>query len=74
MSELPFDYSQRLDLHEQIARIDKLREEGLKFAAEQHKLAAEASKLKWDRWLAPLVLLASLAGGLVVAIVNHVWQ
>ena len=74
MSDIPENYRERLDLREQVVRIDKLREEGLKFAAEQHKLAAEAAKLKWDRWLAPLVLLASLAGGLIVAIVNHVWH
>jgi hypothetical protein len=56
MSDIPADYRERLDLREQMARLDQLREEALKLAAEQHKLTAEAgkliaeaAKLKWDR-------------------------
>lgn len=81
MSDIPADYRERLDLREQMARLDQLREEALKLAAEQHKLTAEAgkliaeaAKLKWDRWLAPLVLVASMVGGVIVALVNHLWR
>ncbi|WP_025320603.1 hypothetical protein [Granulibacter bethesdensis] len=59
-----------LDIREQLARIDRAREETLKFAAEQHKLMAEASKLERDRTLAPLVFLSSLLGGGIVAILT----
>lgn len=41
MSDVPAD----LDLREQIARIDRMREETRKFSAEMNKLAAEQSKL-----------------------------
>jgi Skp family chaperone for outer membrane proteins len=77
-----------IDVQSIIARIDrdlaesaKLREETRQFVNEAHrmeaerkKLEAEAAKLQRDRWLAPLVLLASVAGGLVVAVLNHVWK
>lgn len=81
MSDVPADYRDRLNLREQIERIDRQRAEGLKFAAEQHKLAAEqqklmaeALKLNRDRWLAPWVLLTSLLSGGVVAIISHLWK
>lgn len=45
MSDVPSDYRDRFDIREQIARIDRAREETLKFTAEQHKLTAEAAKL-----------------------------
>jgi hypothetical protein len=45
-----------------------------KLTAEAGKLIAEAAKLKWDRWLAPLVLVASMVGGVIVALVNHLWR
>ena len=35
-----------LDLREQIARIDRAREEAEKFSAEQRKLSSEATKLQ----------------------------
>ena len=77
-----------IDLRAIIARTDrdlaesaKLREETRQFIDEAHrmeaerrKLEGETAKLQRDRWLAPLVLLASVAGGLVVAVLNHVWK
>jgi len=45
LSDIPTEYKIRLDLREQIARIDRMREETLKFTAEQHKLTAKAAKL-----------------------------
>lgn len=48
MSGLPLP-DDRLDLREQLARIDRAREETLKFIAEQHKLLAEQSKLNAER-------------------------
>jgi hypothetical protein len=52
----------------------KLIAEDLKLAAEQRKLFSEGRKLNRDRWLAPLVLLASLCGGVIVAVISHVWR
>jgi hypothetical protein len=65
MSDVPVDYRDRLDLREQIGRIDKMREETLKFTAEQHKLMAEAAKLGRDRLLAPWLAIVGLIGGLI---------
>jgi len=39
------DYPERLNLAEQVARIERSQEETRKFVAEQHKLMAEQSKL-----------------------------
>lgn len=50
MSDIPAHYRERLDIQEQIERIDRLREEARKFATEQHKLAAEARKFGRDPW------------------------
>jgi len=74
MSEVPLDYRLQLDLRDEIARIDRNRAEAEKFAAEQRKLIAEARKLDRDRWLAPFVLLASLAGGLIASVLAHLWH
>lgn len=65
MSDIPTDYRDRLDIREQIARIDRAREETLKFTAEQHKLTAEAAKLGRDRLLAPWLAIVGLIGGLI---------
>lgn len=54
-----------LDLQEQIARINNQQEEARKFAAEQHKLAAEASKLDRDRFYAPWLAFAAMLGGVL---------
>lgn len=85
MSDIPADWRGQIDLRAEIARIDrdraeaaKLQEEVRKFAAEQHKLMAEAQKLDRDRWLAPWVIAATLlsgaVGGIIVAVFNHVWH
>jgi hypothetical protein len=61
-----------LDLRTVLAQLDRLREETLKFTAEQHKLMAERSKLDAetrkldrDRWLAPWLAIAGLLGGVL---------
>ena len=59
ISDIPAD----LNIREQIAPIDNLREEALNFAAEQHKLSQQAAKLRRDRWLAPSLVIVSAAGG-----------
>ena len=71
MSDLPMG---RLDLDEQIARIERSIDEAAKFRDEATKLRAEERKLDRDRWLAPLVLAASLLGGLLVAVLTHFWR
>ena len=60
MSDIPVDYQERLNLREQIARIDRQREETQKFVAEQHKLMAEGRKFDRDPWM--LVVGAIVAG------------
>lgn len=45
MSASMADYPERLNLAEQVARIERSQEETRKFVAEQHKLMAEQSKL-----------------------------
>ena len=71
MSDLPAD---SLDLRAVLARIDrdlaesaKLRGETEKFVAEQRKLAAEARKFDRERWLAPVLAIAAVVGGLLGA-------
>jgi hypothetical protein len=54
MSDLPADYGERLNLREQIARIDRALAENHKFQAETNKLFAEARKFRWD----PVLLIA----------------
>ena len=53
-----------------LAETRKFSAEQNKLAAEQNKLAAEAAKLNRDRRLAPLVLLASVGGGGIVALLT----
>lgn len=55
------------DLREQLARIDRSLAETRKFVAERDKLIAEAGKLNRDRWLAPLLAIAAVLGGLLGA-------
>jgi hypothetical protein len=54
-----------LDLREQINRIDRMHEEGLKFVAEQRKLMAEAAKFERERALSPWLASAAVIGGLL---------
>jgi hypothetical protein len=65
MSDLPHDYRERLDLREQIARIDKSIDEAAKLRAEQSKLMAEAGKFNRDPWI---LSLAALIGAFAVVI------
>jgi hypothetical protein len=78
MSDIPADWRDRLNVREQIVRIDRSIDEAAKLRAEQGKLIAEGRKLDRDRWLAPLVLAASLAasllGGVLVAVISHFWR
>ena len=50
-----------------IIEINRLIEETRKFVAEQHKLMAEAQKLNRDRWLAPMLAIVTVAGGVLGA-------
>jgi hypothetical protein len=61
-----------LDRNEQVARIERMQEETRKFSAEQHKLAAEAAKLRMDRYIAP-VLAAAAIGGAIGAVLVRVF-
>ena len=54
-----------LDLREQISRIDRAIAESDKFVAEQRKLMAEAAKYERERWLAPVLAIAAVIGGLL---------
>ena len=67
MSDFPADHTDRLNLREQIARIDRTLDEAAKFRSERVKLDAEASKLNRDRLLAPLTLaVTSLGAGAAI--------
>ena len=59
MSDLPLDYQDRLNLREQLARIDHALDEAAKFRAEREKLEAEGHKFNRDPWI--LVLAAMIA-------------
>jgi hypothetical protein len=52
-----------LDLREQITRIDRMREETLKFMSEQRKLDAEARKFDRERWAVYVAAFGGLIGG-----------
>ncbi len=67
MSDVPADPSDRLDLHEIVARIDRAQAETRKFIAEHDKLAAEAAKFRRERFLAP-ILAAGALGGFIAAV------
>ena len=67
MSDIPANDRDRLDLREQVTRIDEMisrierqQEETRKFVSEQHKLMAEARKYSRDPWF--LVIGAIIAG------------
>ena len=59
MSDLARDYQDRLNLREQIARIDHQQAEIQKLFAEREKLEAEGHKYNRDPWV--LVLAAIIA-------------
>ncbi len=80
MSDIPSD----LNLREELGRIDRQREETLKFVAEQHKLVAEttklgaeaakfiseARKLDRDRGLAPWQAATLTVGGIAALVAS----
>jgi hypothetical protein len=50
-----------------VAEQRKLIAESSKFASEQQKLFAESQKLNRDRWLAPVLAVVTVLGGLLGA-------
>lgn len=74
MSDMPidYDYRDRLDLREQIARIDRSLDESAKFRAEQNKLIAEARKLDRERGLAPWQATAIAVGSIAALVASCV--
>ena len=56
------DVPPELDIREQIVRIDQMIAETQKYTAEQHKLLAEASKFRMERWLSPIIIVAGAIG------------
>lgn len=57
MSNIPVDYPTRLNLAEQIARIEKTQGELGKLLAERDKFVAEAAKFNRDPWILTLAAL-----------------
>jgi hypothetical protein len=54
----------------------RLIEETRKFIAEQHKLIAEASKFRMERWLTPLIIIFGGVGAFTAswAAVSALWR
>lgn len=59
MSDMPVDYRDRLDLREQIARIDDIH------SRIERQQASESRKLDRDRSLAPGLAIIGIAGGAI---------
>jgi hypothetical protein len=53
-------HPESLDIREQIIRIDRAIAETHKLQAETNKFSAEAAKLRWDRWIAPVAAVATV--------------
>jgi hypothetical protein len=66
MTDLPGAYIDTLDMRAVLAEIDRDRIESQKFAAEQHRLMAEAAKRdeRFNRYVMPWVPVAALIGGI----------
>lgn len=64
MSDATADIADRLNLREQIVRIDRAIDEAAKFRSERAKLDAEAAKFHRDRFLAPALALAATLGAI----------
>lgn len=62
MSDVPHDYQERLNLREQIARIDKL-------LVENQKLQSETRKFNRDSWILALAALITSLGAVLAAAV-----
>ena len=74
MSATMTDYPERLNLAEQVARIERSQEETRKFVAEQHKLMAEQGKLlaetmnlRVSRFVTPTAAVVAALGALTAA-------
>lgn len=67
MSTTADNYAERLNLAEQVARIERSQEETRKFVAEQHKLMAEASNLRITRIVTPTAAIVAAIGALTAA-------
>ncbi len=72
------DIPSELILRDTYARIDrqlaetrKFSEESIKLVAAAHKFNAEASKLGRDRWLAPVIAVASTIGAVAASIAAY---
>ena len=54
----------------------RLIEETRKFTSGQHKLIAEASKFRIERWLGPMIAIGGFAGSLIgsAAAVGALWH
>lgn len=61
MSDVPHDYQERLNLREQLARIDKL-------LIENQKLQAETRRFNRDPWILALVALLGLLAAIVARV------
>ena len=59
------DYTERLNMREQIARIDQLLAETQKFQREANKLRAEEKKFDRDRGWQPVLAIIGVLGGIV---------
>jgi len=58
VSGIPADWHDQLNIREQIARIDRDQ-------AEIHKLLAEASKFRRERWLVPVTAVLAVLAAIV---------
>ncbi len=74
MSATIADHPERLNLAEQVARVERSQEETRKFVAEQHKLITEQSKLlaetvplRVSRFVTPTAVVVAAIGALIAA-------
>ena len=65
MSDIPADRHWRLDIDEQIARIERSIEESGKLRDEATKLRAEAKKFDRERWIAPFTIIMAVLAAIV---------
>ena len=65
-----------LNQERQTVELPRLIEETRKFTAEQHKLIAEASKFRIERWLSPVIVIFGAIGSLIgsAAAISALWH
>ena len=68
VSDVAADNAERLNIREQIARIDRALDEAAKFRSERIKLDAEAAKFRRERFFAPAVALAATLGAIAALV------